>query len=129
MQMIRDCFIAAFAASTLSISFSATAQAPSGNTPAASGLAAASKAAPRAAAKVSVQRWVRYPASAAALSPRAELGKQIFFDASLSASGKMSCASCHVPSMPTVRLTALPCNWAAPTCASPVRVRCRRCAI
>ncbi|MBB5423058.1 cytochrome c peroxidase [Paraburkholderia sp. JPY158] len=100
MQMIRDCVIAAFAAFaafTLSIGFSATAQAPSGNTPAASGLAAASKAAPRAAAKVSVQRWVRYPASAAALSPRAELGKQIFFDASLSASGKMSCASCHSP--------------------------------
>jgi cytochrome c peroxidase len=35
--------------------------------------------------------------SPATLSPQAELGKQIFFDASLSASGKMSCASCHSP--------------------------------
>ncbi|MBC8721215.1 c-type cytochrome [Paraburkholderia sp. 31.1] len=109
MQMIRDCFkvasglgaatIAAFAAFTLGASFSATAHAPSSNglTAAAGGFAAASKAVPKAAAKVSVQRWVRYPASSAALSQRAELGKQIFFDASLSASGKMSCASCHSP--------------------------------
>lgn len=50
-----------------------------------------------AVSKVSVQRWVRYPVSATELSPSAKLGKQIFFDASLSASGKMSCASCHSP--------------------------------
>jgi cytochrome c peroxidase len=58
---------------------------------------AASKPAQARGNKVSVQRWVRYPASAAALSPQAQLGKQLFFDASLSASGKMSCASCHSP--------------------------------
>ena len=31
------------------------------------------------------------------LSPAAELGKALFFDAGLSASGKLSCASCHDP--------------------------------
>ena len=33
----------------------------------------------------------------AALSPQAQLGRQIFFDPTLSASGKLSCASCHDP--------------------------------
>lgn len=33
----------------------------------------------------------------APLSAMAQLGKKIFFDASLSASGKLSCASCHNP--------------------------------
>jgi cytochrome c peroxidase len=38
------------------------------------------------------------PASAmSSLSLPAQVGKQIFFDASLSASGKMSCATCHDP--------------------------------
>ena len=32
-----------------------------------------------------------------AMSPAAELGKKLFFDQSLSASGAMSCASCHDP--------------------------------
>src|SRR5262245_58978455 len=32
-----------------------------------------------------------------ALSPAAAVGRRIFFDASLSASGKMSCATCHDP--------------------------------
>ncbi|MGI4984561.1 MAG: cytochrome-c peroxidase [Janthinobacterium lividum] len=32
-----------------------------------------------------------------ALSAAAELGKRMFFDASLSASGRMACASCHSP--------------------------------
>ncbi len=36
-------------------------------------------------------------AGAPALSDAAALGKQLFFDASLSASGRMSCASCHSP--------------------------------
>jgi cytochrome c peroxidase len=34
-------------------------------------------------------------ASVVALSPAAALGEKIFFDASLSASGQMSCATCH----------------------------------
>lgn len=36
-------------------------------------------------------------AAATALSPQAQLGRQIFFDPSLSVSGKLSCASCHDP--------------------------------
>jgi cytochrome c peroxidase len=36
-------------------------------------------------------------AAAATLSPQAQLGRQIFFDPTLSASGKLSCASCHDP--------------------------------
>ena len=40
-------------------------------------------------------RLLRPPA--APLSAMAELGRLIFFDASLSSSGKMSCASCHSP--------------------------------
>jgi cytochrome c peroxidase len=53
------------------------------------------------AASMSIQlptrRWVRYPPVPAQLSPQAALGKQMFFDASLSASGKMACAYCHSP--------------------------------
>jgi cytochrome c peroxidase len=37
------------------------------------------------------------PQSAAALSPAAALGRKLFFDPSLSASGQLSCASCHSP--------------------------------
>ena len=37
------------------------------------------------------------PVAGAALSPAAELGRRIFFDPTLSASGKLSCASCHDP--------------------------------
>jgi len=44
-----------------------------------------------------VTMWVRYPAAQVTLSPAAALGKLLFFDRSLSASGKMSCASCHDP--------------------------------
>lgn len=40
--------------------------------------------------------WVRYPKEQP-LSQQAQLGKMIFFDVSLSASGKMSCATCHHP--------------------------------
>ena len=36
-------------------------------------------------------------AATATLSPLAQLGRQIFFDPTLSASGKLSCASCHDP--------------------------------
>ncbi|WP_408410172.1 cytochrome-c peroxidase, partial [Paraburkholderia sediminicola] len=49
--------------------------------------------------------WLPFPAAAATpadakpvYSDAAALGKLMFFDASLSASGKMSCASCHSPS-------------------------------
>lgn len=50
-----------------------------------------------AAANMSLQTWVRYPPVPAQLSEMAALGERIFFDPSLSASGRMSCASCHSP--------------------------------
>ena len=50
-----------------------------------------------APARVAVTMWVRYPAANVALDPAATLGRAIFFDVSLSASGRQSCASCHDP--------------------------------
>jgi len=44
-----------------------------------------------------VTMWVRYPSAPAALDAVAALGRRMFFDASLSASGRQSCASCHDP--------------------------------
>ena len=44
-----------------------------------------------------VTMWVRYPAAHVALDPVATLGRAIFFDPSLSASGRQSCATCHDP--------------------------------
>lgn len=66
---------------------------------AASASLAPQRAGPAALASIQLptRRWVRYPPVPAQLSPQAALGKQIFFDASLSASGKMACASCHSP--------------------------------
>jgi cytochrome c peroxidase len=40
---------------------------------------------------------VAVAADSAALSPQAQLGRQIFFDPALSASGRLSCANCHDP--------------------------------
>ncbi len=37
------------------------------------------------------------PVAKAALSPEAQLGRRLFFDPALSASGRMSCATCHDP--------------------------------
>ena len=50
-----------------------------------------------AAAKMLLQTWVRYPSVLAQLSDMVALGKRIFFDPALSASGRMSCASCRSP--------------------------------
>jgi cytochrome c peroxidase len=44
-----------------------------------------------------VTMWVRYPSARVPLDAAAQLGRQIFFDASLSASGKQACAICHDP--------------------------------
>ena len=41
--------------------------------------------------------YVEYPKADTPLSPQAQLGKKLFFDATLSASGTMSCATCHHP--------------------------------
>jgi cytochrome c peroxidase len=46
------------------------------------------------------------------LSAMARLGQKMFFDASLSGSGKLSCASCHDPGhaySPAMRLRAMRC--------------------
>jgi cytochrome c peroxidase len=45
----------------------------------------------------SVTMWVRYPSRRAALDPAASIGREMFFDKTLSASGRQSCASCHDP--------------------------------
>jgi cytochrome c peroxidase len=58
---------------------------------------ATSKLKPTAEVAAPVQRWVRYPEVPKARSAAAQLGKRLFFDTSLSASGKLACASCHDP--------------------------------
>nr|WP_116141651.1 cytochrome c peroxidase [Trinickia diaoshuihuensis] len=50
----------------------------------------------------------------APLSAMAQLGKQIFFDPSLSASGKLSCASCHSPAHAYGPPNALPVQFGGP---------------
>jgi cytochrome c peroxidase len=45
----------------------------------------------------SYARQVGGPGSGRSISATAELGRRIFFDASLSGSGRMSCATCHDP--------------------------------
>lgn len=52
---------------------------------------------------------------AAPLSAMALLGKQIFFDTSLSASGKLSCASCHSPPHAYGPPNALPVQFGGPS--------------
>ncbi len=49
----------------------------------------------------------------------AALGKQMFFDVSLSASGSMSCASCHDPAHGFSPANALPVQLGGPTMDSP----------
>jgi len=51
----------------------------------------------------------------APLSAMAQLGKQIFFDQSLSASGKLSCASCHSPAHAYGPANALPVQFGGPS--------------
>ncbi|RDV00511.1 cytochrome-c peroxidase [Trinickia dinghuensis] len=51
----------------------------------------------------------------APLSAMAELGKQIFFDQNLSASGKLSCASCHSPAHAYGPPNALPVQFGGPS--------------
>lgn len=51
----------------------------------------------------------------APLSAMAQLGKQIFFDQHLSASGKLSCASCHSPAHAYGPPNALPVQFGGPS--------------
>jgi cytochrome c peroxidase len=63
----------------------------------AAGAAPAASAASAARRLDPVTMWVRYPAARASLDPVASLGRRMFFDTALSASGRQSCASCHDP--------------------------------
>jgi len=56
---------------------------------------------------------------AATLSPVAALGKEIFNDASLSASGRMSCASCHDPDNAYAQTNDLSIQLGGPDLATP----------
>lgn len=55
----------------------------------------------------------------AALSDSAALGAQMFVDASLSASGKLSCASCHVPGRAHAPADGLAVQLGGPTGSTP----------
>ncbi|WP_460910285.1 cytochrome-c peroxidase [Paraburkholderia jirisanensis] len=55
----------------------------------------------------------------APLSALALLGKQVFYDASLSASGKQSCASCHSPEHAYGPANALPVQFGGPQLQDP----------
>jgi cytochrome c peroxidase len=48
------------------------------------------------------------------LSPMAQLGRQLFFDPGLSASGKMACAFCHDPDHAYAPANALPAQFGGP---------------
>jgi cytochrome c peroxidase len=60
-------------------------------------LAAAARGNPTKRPAIARDAAARLDAAAAPLSPMALLGLKLFFDPRLSASGKMSCASCHDP--------------------------------
>lgn len=53
--------------------------------------------------------------AAAPLSAMAQLGKRIFFDPSLSASGRLSCASCHSPEHAYGPANSLPVQFGGPS--------------
>jgi cytochrome c peroxidase len=66
--------------------------------------------------------------STATLSLAAQVGRQIFFDKTLSGSGKMSCATCHDPGFAYGPPNSLAVQLGGgPTCSLLVRARCRRC--
>ena len=53
------------------------------------------------------------------LSPAAQVGQQLFFDTSLSASGRMSCATCHDPKYAYAPSNALAVQLGGPAMRSP----------
>lgn len=59
------------------------------------------------------------PAQGLALSPAAALGKKIFLDRTLSASGKMACATCHDPRFAYGPPNGLPVQFGGPDLKSP----------
>ena len=59
------------------------------------------------------------PGNDSPLSPRAALGKKIFFDQALSASGKVSCATCHNPADAYGPPNGQPVQYGGPDLKSP----------
>lgn len=59
------------------------------------------------------------PARSAALGPVAALGREIFFDRTLSASGKMSCSTCHDPAYAYGPPTGSAVQYGGPSLRSP----------
>lgn len=59
------------------------------------------------------------PARSTALSPVAALGREIFFDRTLSASGKMSCSTCHDPAYAYGPPTGPAVQYGGPALRSP----------
>jgi len=59
------------------------------------------------------------PGNDSQLSPRAALGKKIFFDQALSASGKVSCATCHNPADAYGPPNGQPVQYGGPDLKSP----------
>lgn len=57
----------------------------------------------------------RFVAAPATVSPAAKVGRAIFFDRSLSASGRMSCATCHDPAYGYGPANGLPVQPGGPT--------------
>ena len=53
------------------------------------------------------------------LSPQAQVGEQLFFDTNLSASKKMSCASCHDPNNHYAPSNAQPVQFGGPNLTTP----------
>jgi cytochrome c peroxidase len=75
------------------------------------GLVLAGASAPIARAE---HRDTASPAATQPLSAMATLGKSLFYDTSLSASGRMSCASCHDPAHHYAPANALPVQLGGP---------------
>src|SRR5580692_5624440 len=57
--------------------------------------------------------------SGTALSPQAQVGEQLFFDTNLSASKKMSCATCHNPNNHYAPSNAQPVQFGGPNLTAP----------
>ena len=93
-----SCCAAPFAFALSAFLLSACNPSDKSRVPAASPAAATPASAPKPGLTLTAQAALdRLNAPVVPLSAVAELGKKRFFDASLSTSGKLSCASCHSP--------------------------------
>jgi len=74
---------------------------------------------PAALAAITRAAAARLDASAPPLSAMAQLGRKMFFDASLSGSGRMSCATCHNPANAYAPANALAVQLGGPDLNQP----------